>query len=85
MVEISGPVTITEPGTYVLINDIVASGHGIVVTCNVPGSTALCIFNDFEATRPIPTLSEWGMIAVAAGLMIVGVFFALRRRRAAAA
>lgn len=34
MVEISGPVTITEPGTYVLINDIVASGHGIVVTCN---------------------------------------------------
>jgi hypothetical protein len=29
----------------------------------------------------IPTLSEWGMIAAAAGLGLVGVFFALRRRR----
>ena len=32
--------------------------------------------------RNIPTLSEWGMIAAAAGLMMVGVFFAVRRRRA---
>jgi hypothetical protein len=31
----------------------------------------------------IPTLSEWGMIAVAAGLALVGVFFAIRRKRAA--
>ena len=29
----------------------------------------------------IPTLSEWGMIAAAAGLMLVGVFFAVKRRR----
>ncbi len=34
------------------------------------------------APRNIPTLSEWGMIAAGAGLMIVGVFFAVRRRRA---
>jgi hypothetical protein len=33
------------------------------------------------APRNIPTLSEWGMIAAAAGLMLVGVFFAVRRRR----
>jgi hypothetical protein len=32
------------------------------------------------ANRPIPTLSEWGMIAAAAGLMLVGVFFAVRRK-----
>jgi hypothetical protein len=32
--------------------------------------------------RPIPTLSEWGMLAAAAGLMIVGVYFAVRKRRA---
>ncbi len=32
-------------------------------------------------TQPIPTLSEWGMIAAAAGLMLVGVFFAVRRKR----
>lgn len=30
----------------------------------------------------IPTLSEWGMITAAAGLMLVGVFFAVRRRKA---
>ncbi len=29
----------------------------------------------------IPTLSEWGMIAAATGLMIVGVYFAVRRRK----
>jgi len=32
----------------------------------------------------IPTLSEWGMIATASGLGIVGLFFVLRRKRAAA-
>lgn len=32
----------------------------------------------------VPTLSEWGMIAAAAGLAIVGVFFAVRRRKAQA-
>lgn len=31
--------------------------------------------------RNIPTLSEWGMIAAAAGLMLVGVFFAIKRRK----
>ncbi len=30
--------------------------------------------------RDIPALSEWGMIAAAAGLMLVGVFFAVRKR-----
>ncbi len=31
--------------------------------------------------RPIPTLSEWGMIAAAVGLGLIGVFFAVRRKR----
>jgi len=35
-----------------------------------------------NAERNIPTLSEWGMIAAAAGLMLVGVFFAVKRLRA---
>ncbi len=30
----------------------------------------------------IPTLSEWGIIAAASGLAMVGVFFAVRKRRA---
>lgn len=33
--------------------------------------------------HPIPTLSEWGMISAVAGLGLIGVFFAVRRRRAA--
>jgi hypothetical protein len=39
-------------------------------------------FSDFTAN--IPTLSEWGMIAAAAGFALVGMFYALRRRRASA-
>lgn len=31
----------------------------------------------------IPTLSEWGMIAAAAGLGLIGLFYAVRRKRAA--
>jgi hypothetical protein len=34
-----------------------------------------------QADANIPTLSEWGMIAAAAGLGMIGVFFAVRRRR----
>jgi hypothetical protein len=32
----------------------------------------------------IPTLSEWGMLTAAAGLGSIGVFFAVRRRKAVA-
>ena len=38
-----------------------------------------------QRVNDIPTLSEWGMIAAAAGLGLVGVFFAVRRKRARAA
>ncbi len=36
-----------------------------------------------RAAPQIPTLSEWGMIAAAAGLLMVGVFFAVKRKRRA--
>ncbi len=36
-----------------------------------------------QRQQTVPTLSEWGMIAAAAGLGLVGVFFAVRRRKAA--
>lgn len=42
------------------------------------------VLNVWFGTRvapQIPTLSEWGMIAAAGGLMIVGVLFAVRRKR----
>ncbi|MGH7892757.1 MAG: IPTL-CTERM sorting domain-containing protein [Thermodesulfobacteriota bacterium] len=31
----------------------------------------------------VPTLSEWGMISAVVGLGLIGVFFAVRRKRAA--
>ncbi|MEW6144570.1 MAG: hypothetical protein AB1598_06075 [Thermodesulfobacteriota bacterium] len=57
--------------------------NGFIATCTAPGEGfAECTFYNVQLDV-IPTLSEWGMIAAAAGLMIVGVFFAVRRRRAA--
>jgi hypothetical protein len=72
-------------------------GSGLVITQTSDGWTEDCvnpddgfvictIFNDpVTENLPVPTLSEWGMISVAAGLGLVGLFFALRRRRIAGA
>lgn len=45
-------------------------------------SVAFCFFENRISADKIPTLSEWGMITAAAGLGLIGVFFAVRRRRA---
>jgi len=56
--------------------------NGITATCVVPGSlNGECIFFNVQ-TGAIPTLSQWGMISAAVGLVLVGVFFAVRRKRA---
>lgn len=55
--------------------------NGFSATCIELGEVQ-CVFTNRLVERPIPTLSEWGMIAAAAGLMLVGVFFAVRKRRA---
>ncbi len=49
----------------------------------LPGSSGwrACTIAIRMARTNIPTLSEWGMIAAATGLMIVGVYFAVRRRK----
>ena len=36
--------------------------------------------NGVRVVRPIPTLSEWGLIAMAGILGIVGLFFVARRK-----
>lgn len=36
---------------------------------------------ELTISSSIPTLSEWGMLTAAAGLILVGVFFAVRRRK----
>lgn len=42
---------------------------------------AICGFINRISPDKIPTLSEWGMISVAAGLGMIGVFFAVRRKK----
>lgn len=88
------PVTLTElpnPG-WVLADKSCETGPGVTVTeveggftfdCLSPSDIVQgeCTFVNVRAVAPIPTLSEWGMIAAAAGLGLVGVFFAVRRRR----
>ena len=73
---------VCDAGTGVVINEI-PGGFTIDCLSTVQG-TASCVVTNIRIVRPVPTLSEWGMIAAAAGLGLIGVFFALRRRMAKA-
>ena len=64
------------PGLNVLVDD----ENRVVADCLSQGFAA-CTFTN-RALSNIPTLSEWGMIAAAAGLGLIGVFFAMKKRRA---
>ena len=78
------------------LEDISCTGEGlgfnfdtenaVQLLCLVPGSTGFCTFTNVggSGSRNIPTLSEWGMISAAVGLVLVGVYFVLRRRKAQA-
>ena len=68
-----------EPGGGVEI--VAVLGNGWVEQCVNPQNETFCVVTNIS-TENIPTLSEWGMIGAAAGLMIVGVWFAARRRKA---
>ena len=90
------PVEITEntlPGWHVeeIVCDpggvdVLTGGSSVLATCTTPGGFAECTFVNAEgnASAPIPTLSEWSMMAAAAGLGLAGMFFALRRRKSTA-
>ena len=56
--------------------------NGIRLFCSPNGGAAQCTFFNQEVGN-IPTLSEWGMISAVVGLGLIGVFFAVRRKRAA--
>lgn len=45
------------------------------------GVTGICVGEEPDITRNIPTLSEWGLIALAGAFGIIG-FILLRRRKA---
>ncbi len=60
--------------------------RGIFVECPAPGGGGTCTFinaPEGSSIASIPTLSEWGMFAAAAGLGLAGAFYAVRRRRTA--
>jgi len=57
--------------------------NGVSLDC-LGGTEITCTFTNVLNSRPIPTLSEWGMIAAAGGLALIGVFFAVRRKAQAA-
>ncbi len=65
-----------EGGTSLIVDE----ANNVFFSCLSAG-VAGCTFTN-RNTGAIPTLSEWGMIAAAAGLALVGVYFAVRRRRA---
>lgn len=69
----------SEPG---IIVTQIPNGWTIECVDENQGAAVCDVFND-PFSNPIPTLSQWGMIAAAAGLGLVGVFFAVRRRKAA--
>ena len=56
---------------------------GFTLDCvNAGLGDTTCVINLVSSRiANIPTLSEWGMIAAAAGLAMIGVFFAIRKRR----
>jgi len=68
-----------EPGGGVTILEVLDNGW--VEECASPQNPTFCTVTNIPASNPIPTLSQWGMIAAATGLGLVGVWFAVRRRK----
>jgi len=90
-VEQSEGVTEIVPAGWELV-DIECSGVGVVIvpiengrefTCLKIFDTATCTFRNEGPPPIVPTLSEWGLIALAGILGIVG-FMVLRRRKVTA-
>ena len=61
---------------------IILNQRAVRITCVSPGPSFDCTFVNSEITG-VPTLSEWGLIAMAGILGIVG-FMVIRRRKVAA-
>ena len=62
--------------------DVTFIENGVSLDC-LGGTEITCTFTNVRGfISNIPTLSEWGMIAAAGGLALVGVFFVLKRRKA---
>lgn len=63
--------------------EILGIPGAIVAECNTTAeASTTCTFVNVQGSSVanVPTLSEWGMIAAGAGLVLIGVYYALRRR-----
>ena len=59
--------------------------NGVSLDC-IQSNVITCTFTNVRGSvSNVPTLSEWGMIAAAGGLALIGIFFAVRRKRTHAA
>ena len=70
----------SQPG---IIVTQIPNGWTIECVDGDQGAAVCTVFND-PFSNPIPTLSQWGMIAAVAGLGLIGVFYAVRKRKAQA-
>jgi hypothetical protein len=61
--------------------DVFFIENGVSLDCFGPSEITCTFTNVRGSISNIPTLSEWGMIAAAGGLALIGVFFAVRRKR----
>lgn len=59
------------------------NGPTVTINCLDSFGQGTCVFNNVIATRNVPTLSQWGLIAMASILGIVG-FIVVRRRKVTA-
>jgi len=69
-----------EPGGGMIIE---ATATGWIQNCVNPQLPTSCVVINVPLNN-IPTLSQWGMIATAAGFVLIGAFYAIRRRKAQA-
>ncbi|MGH7849215.1 MAG: IPTL-CTERM sorting domain-containing protein, partial [Thermodesulfobacteriota bacterium] len=58
-------------------------GNSVTFFCE-DNDLATCVFTNVRSSDPIPTLSEWGLIAMAGVMGIVGLFIVMRRRKVTA-
>ena len=58
------------------------NGQGVVATC-LDNDAGSCTFTNFSKPRNIPTMSQWGMMALAVLFILVGIW-AITRKKAEA-
>ena len=70
----------SEPG--IIVTQI---PNGWTIECvDENQGAAVCTVTNIPFSNPIPTLSQWGMIAAAVGLGLIGMFYAVRKKKARA-